>query len=259
MRLEVRQRHVRRVWPSMKGAGGNTSSADAPPGLPPRLAIRAASRLPSAQMPSISGSRSPISSPAISSTRLCSSSVHEATSVACALIGHRRASRRPRDVAQMAAKARLVDRRDRRGTAAAPRGSPRAGTKSLKRAMAISQDVFGRTGPGGNRFRLTNPPPRSRSRPTPQGLGDIRPLHHARSRLDIDRIGPGAKALGVAVGLAGADVEFPAVPGAADDLAQSGVFDLAGIGGLRKPDQRALAQAPRPDAGSGSTGRRTRP
>src|SRR3954453_20600959 len=59
-------------------------------------------------------------------------------------------------------------------------------------------------------------------------LGDIRPLHHARTRFDIDRIGAGAKALGVAVGLSGADIEFPAVPGAADDLAQLGVFDLAG-------------------------------
>ena len=30
--------------------------------------------------------------------------------------------------------------------------------------------------------------------------------------------------------------------GAADDFAQLGVFDLAGIGGLRESDQRALAQ-----------------
>src|SRR5207245_11481173 len=56
------------------------------------------------------------------------------------------------------------------------------------------------------------------------------------------RIGAGAKALGVAIGLPGADVELPAVPGAADDLAELGIFDLAGIAGLREPDQRALAQ-----------------
>src|SRR6267154_4136276 len=49
------------------------------------------------------------------------------------------------------------------------------------------------------------------------GLGDIRSLHHGSTGLDIDRIGAGAEALRVAIGLAGADVEFPAVPGAADD------------------------------------------
>src|ERR1700726_4579299 len=70
-----------------------------------------------------------------------------------------------------------------------------------------------------------------------EGLRDIRPLHHGRSRLDIHRIRLGAKPAGIAVGLAGADVELPAVPGAADDLAQPGVFDLAGIAGLREPDQ----------------------
>ena len=75
-----------------------------------------------------------------------------------------------------------------------------------------------------------------------QGLGDVRPLHHGRARLDIDRVSAGAKAFGVAVRLAGADVEFPAVPGAAEDFAEPGVFDLAGIGGLREPDQRPFAQ-----------------
>jgi len=45
-----------------------------------------------------------------------------------------------------------------------------------------------------------------------------------------------------AVGLSSAHVEFPAVPGAADDLPKPGVFDLAGILGLREPDQRAFAQ-----------------
>src|SRR5438045_6734759 len=56
------------------------------------------------------------------------------------------------------------------------------------------------------------------------------------------RIGLDAEAAGVAVGLAGADVELPAVPGAANDLAEFGVFDLARILRLREPDQRALAQ-----------------
>src|SRR5947209_18785021 len=56
------------------------------------------------------------------------------------------------------------------------------------------------------------------------------------------RIGPGAEALRVAIGLPGADVEFPAMPGTAQDLAWPRIFDDAGIGGLRQPDQRALAQ-----------------
>jgi len=50
-------------------------------------------------------------------------------------------------------------------------------------------------------------------------LRHVGSLHHAGARFDVDRIGPGAKPLGVAVGLAGADIEFPAVPGAADDFA----------------------------------------
>ena len=72
-------------WPSVNGAGGNTSSADAPPSVA-IFARRAASRLPSAQMPLMSGNLSPISSPASSSTRRCSSKVQDATSVECALM-----------------------------------------------------------------------------------------------------------------------------------------------------------------------------
>jgi hypothetical protein len=49
-------------------------------------AIRAASRLPSAQTPLTIGSRAPISSCAMSSTRRCSSKLQEATSVECALM-----------------------------------------------------------------------------------------------------------------------------------------------------------------------------
>src|SRR6185312_980181 len=45
-----------------------------------------------------------------------------------------------------------------------------------------------------------------------------------------------------AVGLARANIELPAVPRATDDLTRPRVVDLAGIFGLRKPDQRPLAQ-----------------
>ena len=70
---------------SVNGAGGNTSSAEAPPSAAMR-AIRAASRLPSAHMPLMIGSFAPISSCAIASTRRCSSKLQEATSVECALM-----------------------------------------------------------------------------------------------------------------------------------------------------------------------------
>ena len=95
-------------WPSVKGAGGNTSSADAPPSVAMR-ASRAASMLPSAQMPLTIGRRSPISSCAISSTRRCSSKVQEATSVECALMVMAGDAGRRRHVAQVLAEARLVD------------------------------------------------------------------------------------------------------------------------------------------------------
>src|SRR5713226_8687848 len=72
-------------WPIVNGPGGNTSSAAAPPSAA-ILAMRAASRLPSAYTPCTIGRRSPISSFAIARTRFCSSNVHEATSVECALI-----------------------------------------------------------------------------------------------------------------------------------------------------------------------------
>ena len=68
---------------SVNGAGGKTSSAEAPPSAAMR-AMRAASRLPSAQTPLTIGSLPPISSCAIASTRRCSSNVQEATSVECA-------------------------------------------------------------------------------------------------------------------------------------------------------------------------------
>ena len=70
----------------------------------------------------------------------------------------------------------------------------------------------------------------------------VNALDSARARLDMGRVRLHAEAAGVAVGLAGTDVELPAVPGAADDLAEFGIFDLAGVARLREPDQRALAQ-----------------
>src|SRR5215469_9663691 len=70
--------------PRVNGAGGNTSSADAPPAVAAR-AIRAASWLPSAHTPCTMGSSSPTSPAAISMTRRCSSNVQEATSVEWAL------------------------------------------------------------------------------------------------------------------------------------------------------------------------------
>src|SRR6186713_2136578 len=74
------------------------------------------------------------------------------------------------------------------------------------------------------------------------GLRNVRTFHDGRARLDGRRIGPRAETFWIAIGLSGADVEFPAMPGAADDLAEFGVFDLAGITGRCEPDQRALAQ-----------------
>src|SRR5882762_3123875 len=70
--------------PIVKGPGGKTRSAAAPPSAA-ILAMRAASRLPSAYTPFTIGSRPPISSFAIARTRFCSSNVQEATSVECAL------------------------------------------------------------------------------------------------------------------------------------------------------------------------------
>ena len=72
--------------PSVNGAGGNTSSAEAPPCVRHASPAGRPRALPSAQMPLTSGSLAPISSCAISSTRRCSSKVQEATSVECALM-----------------------------------------------------------------------------------------------------------------------------------------------------------------------------
>ena len=52
-----------------------------------------------------------------------------------------------------------------------------------------------------------------------QRLGDVGPLHDAGAGLDVHRVGLHPEAFGIAVGLPGADVEFPAVPRAAHDFA----------------------------------------
>src|SRR6516164_8949824 len=51
------------------------------------------------------------------------------------------------------------------------------------------------------------------------GLCHVGPLYHALTLGDLHRVGPHLDAVRLAVRLAGADVEFPAMPGAADDLA----------------------------------------
>ena len=61
-------------------------------------------------MPLTSGTLSPISLPAMSSTRCCSSKVQDATSVECALMVTADSPSADGHVAQMLAKARLVDR-----------------------------------------------------------------------------------------------------------------------------------------------------
>jgi hypothetical protein len=73
-------------------------------------------------------------------------------------------------------------------------------------------------------------------------FGDIRPLRDGGARLDIHWVRLHAEAARIAIALAGADVELPAVPGAAQDFARPRVFDLAGIFGLRKTNQWPLAE-----------------
>ena len=97
-------------WPRVNGAGGNTSSAEAPPASAMR-ASRAASRLPSAQIPLTIGSRLPISSCAMSRTRRCSSKLQDATSVEWALMVMAERPSIGRHVAQMLAEALFVDRK----------------------------------------------------------------------------------------------------------------------------------------------------
>src|SRR5262245_65930560 len=52
-----------------------------------------------------------------------------------------------------------------------------------------------------------------------EGLGDVRALGQLGAGLDLDRELPRLPGLRIAPGLAGANVELPAVPGAAQELA----------------------------------------
>src|SRR4029079_16820370 len=75
------------------------------------------------------------------------------------------------------------------------------------------------------------------------GLGHIGPGHQPCARLHRDGIGTRTHAGGIAPGLAGADVELPAVPGAADDLARAGVAVVARPVRFHEAGLPALAHA----------------
>src|SRR5262245_2736457 len=79
--------------------------------------------------------------------------------------------------------------------------------------------------------------------PHRHGFGNIGAGDQARSRLDLDGVAAGADAGGIAPRLAGADVEFPAVPGAADNLARAGIAIVAGPVRYHEPGLLALKQA----------------
>src|SRR5262249_1605511 len=64
------------------------------------------------------------------------------------------------------------------------------------------------------------------------GLGDVGAGDEPRAGLDRDRVAARAHARGIAPGLAGADIELPAVPGAADDLARARIAIVARAVGL---------------------------
>src|SRR5262249_52899571 len=72
-------------------------------------------------------------------------------------------------------------------------------------------------------------------------LGDVGPLHQVRARLNRDLELAGLHRLGVAPGLAGADVELPAVPRAANELA--GLRDLVGSSPVRSSQDHDHAPA----------------
>src|SRR5262249_11526379 len=74
-------------------------------------------------------------------------------------------------------------------------------------------------------------------------LRDIGALHEGGAVLDRDREAAGADALGLAPGLAGADVEFPAMPGAAQELAAPRIAVVAGHRRFDQRGDRALAEA----------------
>src|ERR1700751_2082089 len=74
------------------------------------------------------------------------------------------------------------------------------------------------------------------------GLGRERSLGQLGARLDGDAIAARLHTVGIAPGLPGADVEFPAMPGTVDHLAAAGEVVLAGHGCYQPADDRAPAQ-----------------
>src|SRR5205085_5132787 len=75
-----------------------------------------------------------------------------------------------------------------------------------------------------------------------EGLGDVGPLHQLRAGLDRDGKLSRAGGIRIAPGLPGADVELPAVPGAAQEFLVAGQPIVAGSLGLHQRDDAALAQ-----------------
>src|SRR3982750_3009636 len=74
-------------------------------------------------------------------------------------------------------------------------------------------------------------------------LGDIRPLDQLRALLDRHAEAPRLDLVGVAPRLAGADIELPGVPGAAEYLAAAGIVLLARLVRQHEAGEIALAQA----------------
>src|SRR5262245_50665043 len=75
-----------------------------------------------------------------------------------------------------------------------------------------------------------------------EGLSDVGALHQVGSGLDLDGELPRLHGLGIAPGLAGANVELPAVPGAAEELAGARQAIVAGPAGGDQGDDHAAAQ-----------------
>src|SRR3954447_15458606 len=77
----------------------------------------------------------------------------------------------------------------------------------------------------------------------PEGLGHIGAFDQLGALLDRDAEAARLDLVGIAPGLAGADVELPGVPGAADDLPAAGGIVLAGPLGQDEPGEIAFAEA----------------
>src|SRR5262249_7874385 len=80
--------------------------------------------------------------------------------------------------------------------------------------------------------------------PHRKGLGRVGPFHQLGARLDRGLELPDLEVVGIAPGLAGADVEFPAMPGAAHEFALAGDAVGAGTARSHEADHPALAHRP---------------